>query len=380
MNRRVTQSRVLRVLAYAVLWCGVGTAQPVIPYQGSEGGLTQRWLWSMKESSRRAPNEGIWVAYGIQRLMDENSFITTGMYFSGSIDNRTSLYDIILEGKEDTVQFPNSGRRNKGFSMINRGRKTPIKVMKDVAIFVRYSDEKNRRLEGIEICNLDLNFNLQKKKVFWLGPAGDEESVAFLEALFGQLKDSNMKENLVNAVGAHQQSSNAFQFLKKILVSSEEPKVRSQAAFWIGNQPRPEALQVLTEVAESDAPKEVKEQTVFAISQIDSDEALDRLIELARKSRDTQVRRKATFWLGQRVSRKAVHALENMIADDEDTEVQRQALFALSNIPGGGGVEKLISVAKTHPKARIRKQAIMSLGQSDDPRAREALIEIARSN
>ncbi|MBI4427982.1 MAG: HEAT repeat domain-containing protein [Ignavibacteriales bacterium] len=353
--------------------------QPVISYKGPRAELSQRWPWGLKEASQQGFSRGFWLMYSIQRLMDENSFITTGMFFSASADNRFNLYDLVLDGKEDTIQFQGQSR-NKGLSMINRGRRTPFKVMKDVAILVEYSEAQALTIESINMCNMELNHNFKKKPVLWLGPAEDEESVIFLEGLFAQLNDSDLKENAVNAVGAHQQSRRAFTFLKGILTGDEAPKVRSQAAFWMGNQPRPEALNVLVEVAQSGAPKEVKEQTVFAISQIESEEALDQLITLARKGRDSEMRRKATFWLGQRVSRKAMNALEDMVAEDEDTEVQRQALFALSNIPGGGGVERLISVAKNHPKARIRKQAIMSLGQIDDPRAREALIEIARSN
>jgi len=365
-------------LGFLVAIFGIASGQQVVQYEGPDVSFEGKWSWALKEGSRVSGN-GFWVAYSVQRLMDENSYIATGMHFNGSVDNRTSLYDVILENQPYSGTSADSSRKRRtgGLSVMSRGRKTIFKVMKDVAILVFYSEGGNK-VEDVQLANMELNVDLKKKPLVWLGPANDDASVSNLEKIYQDVSLAELKENIVNAIGIHQQAQGSFSFLVKTLKSNEPVKARSQAAFWIGQRARPEALNVLSEVAQSNDAREVREQTVFAISQIESDEALDKLINLARKANDSEVRRKATFWLGQKASRKAVGALEDMLADDDDTEVQKQALNALAQMQGGLGVEKVIQVAKAHPKLKIRKQAIISLGNSDDPRAREALIEIAR--
>ena len=366
-------------LGFLVATFGIASGQQVVKYEGPDVSLEEKWSWALNEGSSRGSGSGFWVAYSVQRLMDENSYIATGMHFTGSVDNRTSLYDIIFENQPYAGASADSSRKRRtgGLSMMSRGRKTIFKVMKDVAIMVFYSGGRNK-VEDVQLANMDLNVDLKKRPFVWLGPASDDVSFSNLEKIYRDVPLAELKENIVNAIGVHQQSQGSFSFLVKILKSNEPVKARSQAAFWIGHQAKPEALGVLTEVAESNDAREVREQTVFAISQIESDEALVQLISLARKANDSEVRRKATFWLGQKASKKAVGALEDMLADDDDTEVQKHALIALAQMRGGSGVEKLIQVAKAHPKLKIRKQAIMSLGNIDDPRAIEALIEIAR--
>lgn len=356
-------------------------ARQVVRYSGPEASLSEKWTWALNEGSKQSSSKGFWVAYSVERLMDENSFIATGWSLRGSVENRISLYDIILEGKApgspNTRVDTTRRRRSTGLSMMNSGRKPIFKIMKDVAILVLYSGQRPT-VEDVQLANMELNIDLRGRLVLWLGPANDEVSVSQLTKIYKNTLAAELKENAINAIGIHQSSETAYTFLVNTLKGEEPVKARSQAAFWIGHHARPEALSVLFRVAESDDAKEVREQSVFGISQIDSDEALEKLIYLARKAKDSEVRRKATFWLGQKASQKASGALEDMLADDDDTEVQKQALFALAQMRGGSGVEKLIQVAKSHPKLKIRKQAIMSLGNSDDPRAMEALIEIAR--
>lgn len=252
--------------------------------------------------------------------------------------------------------------------------------MKDVALlfFVSRNSSSTHVIQKINECTMELTFNLKDKPLFWLGTYGDDESIRRLKEVFGEATTVDLKKDLVEAIGIHQHSRDAFPFLSNLLTGQESDDVRAKAAFWMGEQDNPEGLKVLIEVAEKDRSLKVREEAVFAISRLDSDEATDALISLARKADNPKVRGKAAFWLGQKASRKVVATLENIIADDEETGVQKQALFALSQIKDTEGVERLINVATSHPNPRIRKQAIQILGQSDDPKALEALIEIVR--
>src|SRR5574341_824316 len=105
-----------------------GLAQPVIIYDKPETNLADRWSWAQRESGGRKFSGGFWVAYSIERLMDENSFIASGMHFNASLERKTTMYDLFLKGTLDTSAPSGlvTRRKNKssGLSMMNSGRKS----------------------------------------------------------------------------------------------------------------------------------------------------------------------------------------------------------------------------------------------------------------
>jgi hypothetical protein len=104
----------------------------------------------------------------------------------------------------------------------------------------------------------------------------------------------------------------------------------------------------------------------------------DRLIAFARNSQDPRVRADALFWLGQRAGDKAAGTISDAIDRDPDTEVKKKAVFALSLMPKDEGVPKLIELARTNKNPAVRKQAMFWLGQSGDPRALRFFEEVLR--
>jgi HEAT repeat protein len=368
----------MRPLRLLILVCAtiavslVVKAQQVIRYSGADSSLDGRWKWALHETRESSDSKGYWVGYSIKRLMDEDSYVLSGNVFSGNVRTRISLYDIISGEKSiDT-------RKNGG--AWNGERAKIFKVEKDIAILFRFSRSASGDIsvEKIEIANMELSVDLKNRPLFWLGRADDEQSVARLKEIFGEVSTDIQKKAVLEAIGVHQRSDNAYPFLTKILSSGEHDEVRSQAAFWMGEQNCPEGLQTLIQVAQNDRSQKVREQAVFAISVMDMDESTEALITLAQKAKDSHTRAKAAFWLGNKASQKVIATLENIVADDEETDVQRQALYALSRTQDKDGVDRLIRISKTHPNPRIRKQAVQLLGQSDDPKALEALIEIVR--
>ncbi len=366
-----------RVLEFCLLILGLACpaivkCQTVVRYSGAVSTLADRWAWAQREAKTRGFDDGYWVGYRIGRLMEEDSYISSGESSSGTINVKKPLYNVVEpRGTDSSI----SRRRSDGSSS-HDPRRSIFKRMKDVAVLVRFGERQV--LQDVRISNMELSFNLKSRPLLWLDSTEDEESVALLRLILKDATTERCRENLVNAVGIHQHSSSAYPFLIDILKSRETSRIRAQATFWIREQGGEQALGVLCRAAQDDPAREVREQATFAISQMESNESLDSLIALARRGRDSEVRSKATFWLGQKASERAISTLEEIAVEDDDTEVQRHALFALAQMPDGRGVEKLVEVAKTHPNKRIRKQAVMSLGQSNDPRAREALIDILK--
>jgi hypothetical protein len=368
MRRRL----MLLMMLAIVLVCGLN-AQEVVRCPQQNLSLSERWKWASGDGARLIKGKEVWVGYSIKRLMNEDSFMSSGNFYSGAREMRRSLHDVI---SGDT-----SGQTGGGMAWGRSEKNNIFKVRKDVAILFGFSGEADAdgSLRKIEISNIELSVDLKNKLLLWLGEAEDEQSVNLLTGLFDRLTSTELKKNFVMAIGIHQNSRGVYPFLVGVLKGEQVDDIRSQAAFWLGQLDLPESLPLLAEVAQDDRSARVKEQSVFAISQLSSDESTEALINLARKARDTKVRAKAAFWLGQKASPKAVAILESIISDDETTEVQRQALYALAQIHTSEGVDRLIRIAKTHANPRIRKQAIQCLGQSDDPRALEALIAIVRN-
>jgi hypothetical protein len=359
-------------LSFVVFVCGL-SAQDVVRCPDQKLPLSDRWKWALREGRRSIQENGLWIGYSIRRMMNENSFISSGNLSSGSEETKRTLNDVVSGDTSWRTGSKSNPRRSE--------RNDVFKVLKDVAILVRVSGDPDadRSLQKVEISNVDIHFNLQNKSLLWLGEADDDQSVGLLTGLFERYTSNEIKKNLVMAVGIHQNSGKVVPFLASVLKSNQDDEIRSQAAFWLGQQNNAECLPVLFEAAQHDHSAKVKEQSVFALSQLSSEESTEALMTLVRKSSDSKIRSKAAYWLGQKASSKALAALESILNDDETTEVQRHALYALARIHTAEGVERLIKIAQTHTNPRIRKLAIQCLGQSDDPRALDALIAIVRN-
>lgn len=354
-----------------LLACGL-RAQAVVRCPDQSLPLGERWKWAGRDGARQTGGKEYWVGYCIERLMNEDSYMNSGNFWSGRMESRRSIYDL-LSG--DSARHA-EGRRMWG----GMRRNNIVKVMKEVAILFRISGSPsdNGSVRKLDVSNMELSVDLRNKPLVWLGRAEDGQSVGLLKDLFVRQSSDVLKKDLLMAIGIHQNSGEVFPFLVGVLKGEEADDIRSQAAFWLGQQNQSEGLPLLIVAAQDDRSAGVKEQAVFGISQLSSEESTEALIGLARKAIDTRVRAKAAFWLSQKASEKVVATLESIIADDEATDVQRQALYALAQIHTTEGVDRLIKIATTHQNPRIRKQAIQCLGQSDDSKALDALIAIVR--
>jgi hypothetical protein len=363
----------LSLLAVMLFLASGIRAQTVVRFPDQDLSLGERWKWASREGIRLAGEKEFWVGYCIKRLMNEDSYMNSGSFYSGSMDSRRSIYDIISgDSSRRTAENRTWGESRRG---------AIVKVMKEVAILFRMSGSLDDQgsMKKLDVSNMELYVDLRNKPLIWLGGSEDDQSVGHLKNIFDRQSSTELKKDLLTAIAIHQNSKEVFPFLVGILKSELVDNIRSQAAFWLGKQNRSESLRVLMDAALDDRSTKVKEQSVFAISQLSTDESTEALISLARKARESKVRSTAAFWLGQKASQKAVATLESIIADDEESDVQRQALYALAQIRTSEGVDRLIRIAKTHPNPRIRKQAIQCLGQSADPKALDALIAIVRN-
>ena len=350
------------LLLFGMVMASAVSAQEVVYHPDPSAALAQKWQWAADQAQDDDFRRGYWVGYSIERLMGEYSFM--GSWSSGR--QRITLHEV-LYGEKPEFDYRNRRRGD---------RKTERKVLKEVALLFEFGRGGQEPRE-VDVTNVSGHIDFDGRPLIWLGAAGDDESLDFVQRQFDRSGSEELKEDLVMAMGIHDATGRVVPLLSDILTGNEPDEVRESAAFWLGQQDDDAALDVLRRTARNDRSHDVREQAVFGLSQMDGYDATEALIDLARNG-PRDIRKDAIFWLGQKASDRAVEALGDMVQDDEDTEVQKQAVFAISQLDADQGVPLLIEIATTHPKARVRKDAIFWLGQSEDPRALEALIDLAR--
>lgn len=382
--KRVPQ--IISLFALSTLSMGA-FSQEVIHHSENSESLEQRWNWAFKEAASKKFSTGFWIGYGITRLMGEHSHIGSFSMMSGRIEQRgVSLHELLYgqkeytdgdeESDEETVkkEAERSLKRSRGEKYYEK------KVEKGVAILFGYSstDRKFEEPQKIVVSNLSLTVDLGERPLIWLGSADQNEAVGFLQVVYSKIGSVNFKERLLHAISIHENSAKSLPFLRNVLTGEESDKLRSQAAFLVGERNHDEDIALLLKVIDTDRSSQVREQAIFGLSRIGSDAATDALVNLTKEAENKQVRSKAIFWLSQKASEKVIPTLKNVIEKDSDVQVQREAVFALSRIKGGDGVNELIIIAKSHQSPEVRRQAIFWLGQSKDPRALEALVEMVK--
>jgi len=285
---------------------------------------------------------------------------------------------------------------------------------RNLGVFVLH-EPSDGSVVRVEVYNLDRQREYSGYPVYWLGRAGNEESLNYLKGIVESNQTGDAPKHAVFAIGLHD-DPRVGGMLQDFVRNSKSDRVRSSAVFWLGQFPgnlqfltdlarneqesvslrkeavfaigiskEPGAMSALENLYQSNNSREVKKQIIFAASinnndgnaSSRSDDGVNFLIKLAESESDRELRKQAIFWLGQRAGKRSLEVLGNVVEkSDDDTEVQKQAVFAISQRPKDEAVPLLIKIARTHPKAAVRKQAMFWLGQTGDERAVEFFKEI----
>jgi HEAT repeat protein len=272
-------------------------------------------------------------------------------------------------------------------------------------------EPNDKAVTRVEVYNLDRAREYSGYRVYWLGRAGNEESLNLLRglveahnyktadrvsehatmavALHDDARVAGILKNFVRQSSVEKARTSAVFWLGQVggetpfladlaRNESERREVRKQAAFAIGISKDGDAISTLQNLYSSVTDRDVKEQIIFAASiNQDKDAAVNFLIDVAGKDNDHESRKKAIFWLGQKAGERSLNALKDAIdSTDADTEIQKQAVFAVSQRSKDESVPLLIKIARTHANPAVRKQAIFWLGQTGDDRAVDFFKEI----
>ena len=286
---------------------------------------------------------------------------------------------------------------------------------RNLGVFVLH-EPSDGSIARLEIYNLDRQREYSGYPVYWLGRAGNEESLAYLKGIVESNQTGDANKHSIVAIGLHD-DPRVGGLLEDFVRNSKAEKVRTTAVFWLGQIPghnsflvelvrneqesaslrkeaafaigigkEPGAMASLEALYQAVSNREVKKQIIFAASLTSSDgptasrsddDGINFLIRVAQSDSDRELRKQALFWLGQRAGKRGLEVLGDVVEkSDDDTEVQKQAVFAISQRPKDEAIPLLIKIARTHAKPAVRKQAMFWLGQTGDDRALEFFKEI----
>ena len=187
------------------------------------------------------------------------------------------------------------------------------------------------------------------------------------------MKDDPSIEVRKSAVFGVSQSreSGAFDVLANLARTDPEPRVRSEAIFWIA-QKNDNARRRESSCRRSRRTPHPRcgRRRCSRLSQLKDDAGVAALINVREDERRRRERgAKRSSGSARRPAPRPPARSPTASTTIPNTEVKKKAVFALSQLPKDEGVPLLINVARTNANPEVRKQAMFWLGQSKDPRA-----------
>jgi HEAT repeat protein len=344
----------------------------ITQHPSPSGALADRMAWAAGEAAKAGPGKGFWVGYGIQRLMGERSQFCMNMDWGSK---GVPSFDELIYGHRTLVEK----RAANALPPKGKNGDTPErKVFKEVALLLKYASPAAKKPSAVAAANLMFSVSLDGLRLYWLGPAGDEESVRFLTGLSAPADPEEMRSAVIHAVGLHRKPDLVVPFLERVISGREAERLRADAAAFLGEQPGPKALEILKRTIASDPSSEVRESAVAGLIEMDLSAAAGVLIDLAERGKDEEVRNEAIHGLAEKATKETIAALERLAYGAKGTDVRKEAVQAMADLPQKGGLPFMIKAAKTHPDKDVRIAAIEALGEFHDPAAFQALLDIVK--
>lgn len=295
---------------------------------------------------------------------------------------------------------------SKTYVAVASGKLEPQYQTRNAGVFFEYGPDGSS-VSRVELYNLDAARDF-KYPVYWLGKAGDDESLGLLKTVLAASGKSSASERLVDAIGLHK-SSEAGVILKDVFATSGSLELRKKALFWLGSLEGSKDL--LLQVAQNGQENvEIRKQAVSGIGRGDSssqamsslesiydskkspdlkiriieeasrnanpDVAVAFLFKVAESETDYNVRQVATSYLARMAGDRSLASGGTGNGNDEETQLQLHAISAVLQRPATEAVPFLIEMAKTNPKPLVRERAIRSLASIQDPRVLKFYREI----
>jgi HEAT repeat protein len=389
-----------------------GQTQRFITVEGAD--LKSKLDSAIKQGRARAPQTRFWVAYSF----DVRSGIAVDpgeAQFSGSMENFGGVTVFTGTSNGVTVETRNLG------------------------VFLLFEPNDNS-IARVEIYNLDRQREYSGYPVYWLGRAGNEESLNYLKTVADSSKAKRASENATVAIGLHD-DLRVVAMLKDSFRKSSNQDVREAAIYWIGviggeqaflsdivrneqentdvresaasaigrsreasllptleglyksvnnrdvkeqivgsiskNENQKGATAFLLKVAKTDTDRDLRETAVHRLGRIPGTSSM--LVDIIRNEQEhSDVREAAVQAIGKNQDAASISTLQNLYGSVSDHSTREQIINSVSKNPNqDAALAFLAQVAKSDPNRELREEAVLRLGRM--PNTHSLLVDFARN-
>ncbi|MBV9927247.1 MAG: HEAT repeat domain-containing protein [Acidobacteria bacterium] len=341
----------------------------------------------------------------------------------------------------DFEQF-NGSMNTFGGTTVFKGKVNGVTVeTRNLGLFLLH-DPRAGTVTRAEIYNLERKHEYGGYPVYWLGRAGNEESLNYLLSLVESARPEPVVETATVALAAHD-DRRVNDMLKNLVRGSKNQEVRKTSTYWLGhiggeqvflselvrneredrevreaaahavglsrdaealsavqslyavvadrevraalvhsaahNEDEAAASAFLLKVARTDRDREVKAQALHHLGQFDNEQTVEELMKVYAADRDEEVRQAVLHALSQMENRRAHARLLEIARAGDDVESRQMAIHWLGQRGGPETLDELMSIYNADRNTEIRQRILHSLTQMEDPRAYAKLVEIART-
>ncbi len=200
-----------------------------------------------------------------------------------------------------------AARTSQGQPLTNQG---PIHLEGPDTMVVLYRVE-NKAIERVRIFSPDCELDAGGRAIHWLDGVSPADSIALLASLVSGV--DRVRSGALAAMAMHRDEV-AVPALLSLARQSPESKVRGDALFWLAQTAGRKVAAEITAAIDNDPDTDVKKRAVFALSQLPKDEGVPLLINVAKTNQNPAVRKQAMFWLGQSKDPRALDFFAQILA------------------------------------------------------------------
>jgi len=160
-------------------------------------------------------------------------------------------------------------------------------------VLLRVAD---KGVDRVRVFSSDCELDAGGRAMHWLDGVTAPESIALLTSLVTGV--DRVRGGALAALAMHRDDV-AVPALLRLARQDTNSKVRGDALFWLGQSAGRKVAGDISAAIENDPDTDVKKRAVFALSQLPKDEGVPLLINVAKTNQNPAVRKQAMFWLGQ---------------------------------------------------------------------------------
>ena len=186
----------------------------------------------------------------------------------------------------------------------------PVRLEPSGSIMVLFRVH-DHEIQKLRTLSTDCQIDAGGLTLAWFDAVMPAQSVAFLKTLAADPLEKTRSEPALAAIALHRDAAATAALFD--LATTGTTRIRERALFWIARRAESRAAATISAAIERDPDVEVKKQAVFALSQLPRQEGVPLLINLARTSQNPAVRKQAYFWLGQSKDPRALAFFEEIL-------------------------------------------------------------------